>query len=438
METTNHQRIHILFRAMLLCLCAALLAGGAFAEETKVVNLGGLGMCRLRYQETLPDGRILLAGYQRTPDDAYPVPRLLCLNNDRTVSWDYLDTADKNAGYTHAAVLADGTIGVVLEKRIFSDIRNSSVDLRFFTQDGEPTGKEITILAPADGIVTVMDATKSGLDLLTRIEKGETVEYLPNRLAGWDGIEISQVNGLSCSAVGTQMIEEPDGLLMYGLSPGQSPFPYGQHGVMWKMDPENHLVWQEFLPYTWPDTVSLSVQYYTAAGDGGYLGILSESQNTPPLVNEYVTMLVRLDREGNTLWMKNRLFEGIRDYLQAIGQYGGIYAAVFRNDNWTDEWRPDNHLTICWFDENGVNLGTAGLELKPEDFDWLADCAPVRAGKIVSVEMQPDTRLIPMEDGLWLAADIYVQTERNDEEFGSVYAFETDSCRSVLIRIPEP
>ena len=432
MKTMNQKRNNILLRALLLCLCAALLAGGAFAEETKVVNLGGWGMSRLRYQDTLPDGRILLAGYQETADDPYPVPRLLCMNSDMTVSWDYLDTTRINAGYTHAAVLPDGTIGAVTE-RVLTNGRNYFVDLRFFTPDGIPTGKEINIPEPADGTVSVMDATKSGLDLTIRTGNDADVEILPNRLVDWDGNEIAQVEGLDSRAISTRMIEEPDGLVMYGLTYADD----AQYSAVWKTDRENHLLWQAVLPYLWTDTEFLSVQYYTATEDGGYLGILTEGRYTSQaLVNEYRTMLAKLDGEGRNLWLNGKVFEGIPDYLAAFGQFGGKYAAVFRADKaWPDREDLNNPLTVRWFDETAANLGTAELELKPEDFDWLADYAETLADERTYVLIRPDTRLTPMEDGLWLAAEIYVTTWHKDEGYQTV---DHDSCRNILIKIPEP
>ena len=435
MKTMNPKRIHILLRALLLCLCAALLAGGAFAEETQVVNLGGWGMCRLRYQDTLPDGRILLAGYQEATDDPNPVPRLLCLNSDRTVSWDYLDTANPRKGFSHAAVLPDGTIGTVMEN-VFGNDQNTSVDLRFFTPDGEPTGKEISIPIPADGVMNVFATTKSGLDLLIRIEEGETLEFLPNRLYDWDGNEIGQVEGLDSPAISTDMMEEPDVLVMYGLT----IYSDAQQSAIWKTDRENHLLWQTALPFLWTDAEFVSVQYFTATEDGGYLGIVTEGRHTSQeLVNEYRTMLAKLDSEGKNLWVNGKVFEDIPDYLQAFGQYGGKYAAAFRNaGEWPNNLRLDNPMKFRWFDEDAADLGTVELELKPEDFDWLADYAEKLAGEKTFIEMECDTRLIPMEDGLWLAAEICVGTERNDENFGMVYMVDHDSYRDVLIKIPEP
>ena len=114
MNSMKHKHIR---NILLLCLCAALLCGAAAAEEPAPVSALDTG---LRYMDTLPDGRILLGGFRNVPETGKTAARLLCMNSDGTVSWDYVDTANRNAGFTHASVLPDGTIGVVLEKNLLS------------------------------------------------------------------------------------------------------------------------------------------------------------------------------------------------------------------------------------------------------------------------------------------------------------------------------
>ena len=430
MKNTNSKRTNILFRVLALCLCAVLLAGGACAEETRVVNLGGNGFSALSYGDTLPDGRILLSGYREIPDDPAAFPRLLCLNSDRTVSWDYVDTANRNAGFTHASVLPDGTIGVVLEKNLLSGSRNTFVDLRFFTQDGKPTGKEINI--PVNGTVIVCAASKSRLDLMIRREEDQILEILPNCLYDWDGNEIGMVEGLDCFALSRDMIEEPDGLVMYGSEPSL----HEPRTVIWKTDGGNKLLWKAELPYVWNEADILGFEFFTGTGDGGYLGILTEGrQGKDEQENEYRTVLAKLDNGERSCLVNSQLFADIADPLEAFGEYGGKYAAVFRNENGPDNVRLDNPLIIRWFDESGTDLGTAELELKLEDFDWLADFLQAPANGESHAEMRIESRMFPMEDGLWVPAVVYTATRLDDWDYSLV---GHDSYRYVLIRIPEP
>ena len=93
-----------------LCLCLALLAGTACAEEMKSICSG---LDYLYYSCTLADGRLLLTGVKnRTTSDYYdPVAWVVCLNPDGTVSWEFDDQgADGYSSVVQAAALRDGTV----------------------------------------------------------------------------------------------------------------------------------------------------------------------------------------------------------------------------------------------------------------------------------------------------------------------------------------
>ena len=132
--------LRTLRRMLLLCLCIALLAGSALANE--VVDISTDGYDCMYYECTLPDGRLIFAGDMGTVGNyADSRARLLCMNPDMTVSWDYVDPEEGGCRFWGAAVLKDGTIGTMLDN---SPYQNSvGRKLKFFTQDGQPTGKEI-------------------------------------------------------------------------------------------------------------------------------------------------------------------------------------------------------------------------------------------------------------------------------------------------------
>ena len=75
-----------ILRMIALCLCLALLAGCALAE-TEVVELSK-GPDRELYYQGIPmkDGRLLLNGRAEGCR-----AMLLCLNADRTKSWEYIE-----------------------------------------------------------------------------------------------------------------------------------------------------------------------------------------------------------------------------------------------------------------------------------------------------------------------------------------------------------
>ena len=228
------------------------------------------------------------------------------------------------------------------------------------------------------------------------------------------------------------MIEEPDGLVMYGSKPSL----HEPHTVIWKINGGNRLLWQAELPNVWNEAEFMRNEYFTGTGDGGYLEILTEArQGKDEQENEYRTVLAKLDNEGKNRLVNSQLFADIADPLEAFGEYGGKYAAVFRNENGKDSERLDNPLIVRWFDESGTDLGTVELELKPEDFDWLADFLQAPTDGESHAEMRIESRMFPMEDGLWVPAVVYTATRLEDWDYGLV---EHDSYRSVLIRIPEP
>ena len=421
MKTTIGKRTRILFRALALCLCATLAAGCACAEETRVVNLGGNGISVLSYGDTLPDGRILLAGFKDNAN-VRNYGWLLCLNRDGTVSWEYLDDSD-DSRFTRAAVLPDGTIGTVL--RPMEAGKNTSLELRFFTADGKPTGKEISV--PVDGTVEAVAAT--GPRLLV-IMWGKDDSFTPNLLFDWEGQEIMQVQ---VSGIAGHMYEEEDGLLMCGQETGN----YGRQAGIWKTDVYGNGKWRTLLPYGDPDSENIGIWSVTRTEDGGYLGIQTELMpRTDPEKIGHINKLVKLDSDGNMIALNGEIFSNTTDSVMAFGGYGGKYAVSMQTyDGYMVTYRLDNPTKFCWFDENGTDLGTTELKMKPEDFDWLAEYTEALAEEGKFAVMIPEDDLIALEDGLWMPASVGIVLGKT-ENGGCL--IESDSFREVLVKIPEP
>ncbi len=99
-------------RALALCLCLVLAAAAAGAEDMTVLSSGAEDW--LNYECTLPDGRILLTGGKmENGRDGSFVPWIICMNQDRTVSWELIDRQEEGSTAAgRAAVLEDGTIAV--------------------------------------------------------------------------------------------------------------------------------------------------------------------------------------------------------------------------------------------------------------------------------------------------------------------------------------
>ena len=76
-----------------LCLCLALIAGSACAEDLAELSCGKMDF--LLYQCTLQDGRLLLGGGTDRDENSGLAAWIMCLNTDRTVSWEYVETEEQ-------------------------------------------------------------------------------------------------------------------------------------------------------------------------------------------------------------------------------------------------------------------------------------------------------------------------------------------------------
>ena len=103
----------ILKKALLLGLCLALLAGSALAAE--VVDISSEGYDCIGYDLTLPDGRLIFTGCHGKPGNYMDQKaRILCLNPDRTVSWEYIHPAEGSWDFCGMILMKDGTLCVRL------------------------------------------------------------------------------------------------------------------------------------------------------------------------------------------------------------------------------------------------------------------------------------------------------------------------------------
>ena len=94
--------------AFMIILCT-IVGFGASAEGA--INLGGDGCDQLTYVGKLNDGRVVFCGSVGSIGDYHNSrARLLCLNPDWTVSWEYIDPAEGEARYIYGAILQDDII----------------------------------------------------------------------------------------------------------------------------------------------------------------------------------------------------------------------------------------------------------------------------------------------------------------------------------------
>ena len=398
--------LRTLRRTLLLCLCIALLAGSALANE--VVDISTDGYDCMYYECTLPDGRLIFAGDMGTVGNyADSRARLLCMNPDMTVSWDYVDPEEGGCRFWGAAVLKDGTIGTMLDNSPYQ--KSVGRKLKFFTQDGQPTGKEIAF---SDVESVVEEAAPSCLWLLSMPEGGG----MYYRFYDWDGNLLLQYEGENSLVNGADvMIEEEDGLVFAGRESGPS-----RCARIMKMDFQGNLLWETALPMMQQGSYDACISECLKTEDGGYLAWMSEKGLDISEDATWCYALAKFDANGRLQWKKTEPFEkrpGL--WIGGLTQYNGrlvMEVAPINHDHSINAAR-----TFLWMDEEGNELGTTELVMQKEDLQRLANRKKVR--RIGTFE------LFATESGLW-GCGSFVAENRD-------YMQEMDSHDDVFVKIPE-
>ena len=388
---TSGRPLGRLFR---LCRCLVFFCGTAFAEDTADLantekHEGFLSFC------TLPDGGLVLAGYTEIPDESGPDKgRILCLNPDRTVRWMYVDT--ETFGYGKTAVTADGTLAAFYYDGV-----------RFFTPEGEPTGKNIPLIYTSGEMYGI---TSFGILSACRMENQDLAESL--ELKDWDGNVLFRAGIPESMWYGSDPIEEEDGLVLCGQEAGD---PSEAAAKIMKVDLQGNTVWETVLPFLSDRRNSTGVCSGIRTGDGGYLAVQWEWITSPVDGNdERKDALIKFDAAGKVLWTNRS-----ESAVWQIAEYDGKYAA-YRQEADPETGRAV--LRYLWLDPDGNELGTTELQVREEDLPRYADSGNVS----VTVE-----KLIPMDDGLWQVLCFWDTDEPEEEEPAWT---QQDN---LLVRVPE-
>ena len=404
---------------VLLCLCLVLPAGDASAEE--IVIFGSDGYDLLVYWDTLSDGRILLCGAQAAPggvDEASA--RMVCLNPDLTVSWEYVDPACDGGKFALAQELADGTIGVVYCRE--HDTREEGWALRFFTPDGMPTGKEISIAEDASAVFYMVTSSRLFLEIR---KTGSPIEY---RLIDWDGNETEGLSSLQLRP--RAMFDEPDGLVFVGDSWRD---PAEIETVILKTDLQCERLMERPMHPLWMDSEGIDCLQVAKTADGGYLCLQTDyCQPGEDGTGVFRNALIRLDSWGKILWTGTAGLENLNQICWMVVLKDGrtvISYSPAREDRLNVEM--DFTQVFIWFDENGQNLGRTELDIIPEYFRRLDQYRKTEPGKEELVPLALTDTVIQTQDGLWLTAIVCLA-----EPVTTI--MDKDSFDAVLIKIPEP
>ena len=397
----------ILKSMLLLCLCAVLLTGSALANE--VLDISGEGYDDIGHACTLPDGRMIFSGCKGKPGNYMDSKaRLLCLNPDKTVSWEYIHPAEGSWGFSGVLLMDDGTLCVRLINDPYQ--KREEDKLVFFTQDGEPTGREIRL-----------DLTEQGNDYLGygMLRSGiMTYFYAENdeesyiECSDWDGNIRFRLNGRG-PVLQDSLIEEEDGLVFMGNE-------FGAQGAakIVKIDWQGDTVWENTVPFMTEPNRGAIMRCGIRTSDGGYLAVIQE-RPVDFTNSKWKTFLVRFSSTGRVLWTNEESFDKQPDSMYtALEEYNGKYVLQFEDkERFNALSYPVRYL---WFDADGRELGMTELYIRKEDLPRLAKSKNVTA---------MCGSLLVMEDGLW--GDFLCCSESSNHEN------EMASMDELLIKIPE-
>lgn len=409
--------MNVLKRTMILmlalCLCAGLFFGGARAEQIVELSCGASEWLDL--QCTLPDGRLLLTGGKGADGSAAPSAWMLCLNADRTVSWEYIDRDGyRSAG--KAAVTEDGTAAVVFEDR------QGKLKARFFTADGEPTGRELEL---PEGCA-VYAAEPSRLILFPYKEDG-TDETL---IVDWDGKELLRYDGLVMYQAYGFRVRGTEELVFVGHDAEE----HGRAKIM-KMDGlTGSPAWETTLDYILPDTDEAEFWSAVKTEDGGYAAWLQERKpETADEPGAWRDILVKFDGNGRVQWTNREIFETDNLVFQDVFVSGDRIAVhcVPEGDGSPDGFTP---RFFRWFSLDGKELDTTVLQLDAEEFSALRQyAAPAEDGgeRFLIASIQAP---VAMEDGLWALASCYAAEKDGD----AMVCADLRSNEIAMVKIPEP
>ena len=393
-------------KMMLLVLCLIILSSFAYSES--VISFNGPGYDALGYACTLPDGRMIFTGY-RSVEGNYQESRarLLCLNQDKTVSWEYWDPAEGQCGYGAAIVCEDGTLAVIFSNSPYQKLTERKI--KFFTTEGEPLEKTVDIFYDD----SLLNAVCPSFLQITVIPGDAEVFY--RYFLDWDGNELFKIASNEEITI-EKSFEAEDGVVLMGCEP-----TWPSNAKIMKLDLKGSLLWETVLPTHLEHLPDARLEYCRQTSDGGYLALYFESAGSMSdgKTPDRYQALVKFNQDGRLLWMNHDCFpQGEFKQCKGLYEYDGKY--VMELNTTQKSFSIDHPRVFLWFDEEGHELGQTELIINPEDLNIQAD-----QGKIENV----GGSFVTMPDGLWMLRDIMIENDNHMKEM--------DSRNEILFKIPE-
>ena len=393
-------------KMILLVLCLSILSSFAYSES--VISFNGPGYDALGYACTLADGRMIFTGY-RSVEGNYQESRarLLCLNPDKTVSWEYFDPSEGKCGYGAALVREDGRLAVVFSNSPYQTLTERKI--KYFTVEGEPLENTVDIFRED----SLLNAVYPSFLQITVIPGDAEVFY--RYFLDWDGNELFKIASNEEITI-EKSFEAEDGVVLMGCEP-----TWPSNAKIMKLDLKGNLLWETVLPTHLEHLPDASLEYCTQTSDGGYLALYFESAGleSDGKTPERYQALVKFNRDGRMLWMNHDCFpQGEFKQCKGLYEYDGKY--VMELNTTQKSFSIDHPRVFLWFDEEGHELGQTELIINPEDLNIQAD-----QGKIENV----GGSFVTMPDGLWMLRDIMIENDNHMKEM--------DSRNEILFKIPE-
>ena len=407
------KKLVMILIVVLLSMTVALCAASGQAETLTELSCGNVEY--LNYRCTLPDGRLLLIGGTRRDESDGNAAWIMCLNTDRTVSWEYISRKDGYTSAEEAAVLDDGTIAVIME-----DYPKKRAAM-FFTPDGKKARKKLDLKKKRGTVYTV---TPSFIMTYDSVSKSADDYRHKTFLYDWKGREITRYDGLIMKDGYGFIVPDDDECVFYGQDN-----VFNSHAVIQKMDgATDKVLWKTVLDWQLPGTDTAEINSALKTGDGGYIAWLREGKPGKDEFSsyQYDYLLVKFDAEGRLQWLK-----GAEEYGQDVGPlflYDGKIGILCE-----DSSRIDAARYIRWMNEDGKILGTTDIQLDLDDFKVLRDYLKPETAEEKRTTIMDQQQFIPMDDGLWVMATCFAAIDLGDNGFSTIF----DSQEIVMFRIPE-
>ena len=384
-------------KILTIILCMMICCTAACAESS--VSISAEGEDWMSYAFTLPDGRMIFTGSRgKVGNYQEQKARLLCLNSDRTVSWEYWDPAEGCAHFRGAALLADGTIGVVYINSPYQE--TEAIEIRKFSTEGKPIGNAIDIFGKGKTSGLVDDITSACIRMNMYTDDGKE----QRGFLDWEGNLIFSFDRKKMIGV-RSTFAAGDGLVLEGNEIGGS-----SNAKIMKVDMQGNAIWETVLPLMLENGARAWIDKCVQTPDGGYLAWIIESDYNS---DQWAHALVRFDQNGRKLWLNKESF----DDSPTIGcthliEYQGKAVMLERNNDLSGK------QVYHWFDQNGNAIGRTELTVSREDDPSDQD----------HLQVMPQS-LIIMEDGLWVLNDLRVSNDNVLKEM--------DSKDDILYKVPE-